>query len=161
MYNSISLLIAKHIREFYFGGNWTSSNLKASLSGLTWQEVTRKIENFNTIADLTYHIHYYTRAILPVLKGGELKASDKFSFDTPPIQSQQDWDNFLDTIWAEAEEFVQRVETLDDTILKTFFTQEKYGNYYRNLHGFVEHGHYHLGQIVLVRKLILTEKKQP
>ena len=35
---------------------------------------------------------------------------------------------------------------------KEFF-HEKYGNYYRNLHGVIEHAHYHLGQIALIKKM--------
>ena len=30
----------------------------------------------------------------------------------------------------------------------------KYGSWYRNIHGIIEHAHYHLGQIVLLKKLI-------
>jgi hypothetical protein len=35
----------------------------------------------------------------------------------------------------------------------------KYGNYYRNLHGIIEHTHYHLGQIVLIKKLLKRRRK--
>ena len=35
-------------------------------------------------------------------------------------------------------------------------SDEKYGNYYRNVHGIIEHSHYHLGQILLVKKLLLN-----
>ena len=35
---------------------------------------------------------------------------------------------------------------------------EKYGNYFRNLTGIIEHLHYHLGQIVLIKKLIAEGK---
>ena len=30
--------IAKHFREVYFGGNWTSSNLKDNLADVDWQQ---------------------------------------------------------------------------------------------------------------------------
>jgi len=40
---------------------------------------------------LVYHINYYVAAVLPVLQGGPLDASDKYSFDLPPIQSKEDW----------------------------------------------------------------------
>jgi len=36
--------------------------------------------------------------------------------------------------------------------------EEKYGNYYRNFHGIIEHCHYHLGQIVLIKKMLLSGK---
>ena len=39
-------------------------------------------------------------------------------------------------------------------VLWETFADEKYGHYYRNLHGIIEHTHYHLGQIVLIKKLL-------
>ena len=37
---------------------------------------------------------------------------------------------------------------------------EKYGTYYRNFHGLIEHAHYHLGQIVLIKKLVAASKAE-
>jgi hypothetical protein len=38
--------------------------------------------------------------------------------------------------------------------LEATFSQKKYGTYYRNLMGVIEHSHYHLGQISLIRKML-------
>ncbi len=147
--------IAKHFREIHFGVNWTWSNLKDTLSDVTWLQATTKIEGFNTIAALTYHINYYIDAVIPVLKGGELHASDKYAFDVPPINSQEEWQAILDKMWSDAEIFANLVEQFpEDKLYDTFF-EEKYGNYYRNFHGIIEHSHYHLGQIVIIKKMIL------
>jgi len=50
------------------------------------------------------------------------------------------------------------IEQLPESQLWVTFSQEKYGNYYRNLHGIIEHIHYHLGQIVLIKKIILQKE---
>ena len=51
------------------------------------------------------------------------------------------------------------MEQLPETMLWETFADEKYGNYYRNIHGIIEHTHYHLGQIVLIKKIVsYTEK---
>ena len=83
-----------------------------------------------------------------------LDASDKYSFDLPPVASQEDWEKLLDKTWTEAENFARLIEQLPDSKLGETFCDEKYGNYYRNLHGIIEHLHYHPGQIVLIKKLI-------
>jgi len=44
---------------------------------------------------------------------------------------------------------------LPESKLSETFLDEKYGNYYRNIHGIIEHTHYHLAQIVLIKKLLL------
>lgn len=150
---NLSEQIAKHLREIHFGGNWTSVNLKDTLTGVNWQQATTKIHSFNTIAALVYHINYYVSGVLQVLQGGSLDIKDIYSFDHPPIQSPEDWDKLLDKTWRDAESFAGLVEQLPESKLEEAFTDEKYGNYYRNLHGIIEHSHYHLGQIVLIKKI--------
>ncbi|MDQ3142542.1 MAG: hypothetical protein M3Q56_09895 [Bacteroidota bacterium] len=93
--------IAKHFREIHFGGNWTCSNLKDQLADVTWQQATTQVYSLNTIATLVFHMNYFVSAVLKVLQGEPLNAKDIYSFDHPPIGSQEDWDNFLNKIWTE------------------------------------------------------------
>jgi hypothetical protein len=146
--------IAKQFKEVYFGGNWTGVNFKDTLEGVTWQQATTKMYSFNTIAALVFHINYYVTAILAVLKKEQLTAHDKYSFDHPPIQSEEDWSKLLNKTWTNANDLVALVEQLPDSRLEETFVVEKYGNYYRNLHGVTQHTHYHLGQIVLLKKML-------
>ena len=89
-----SAQIAKRFREVILDGDWIAgTNLKAQLTNVTWEQATQKIGSLNSIASLTFHIHYYIAGILTVLEGGLLSISDKYSFDLPPIQSQEDWEN--------------------------------------------------------------------
>lgn len=155
---NLTTQIAKHIRDVYFGGNWTAVNLKDTLADVTWQQATTQVYAFNTIAVLVFHINYFINVVLPVLKGGPLHGSDKFSFDLPPIQSPEDWEKLLDKTWADAESFAALIEQLPEQKLWEDFSDHKYGNYYRNIHGIVEHNHYHLGQIVLIKKMLSESK---
>ncbi|HMG66499.1 MAG TPA: hypothetical protein VK588_02400 [Chitinophagaceae bacterium] len=147
--------IAKQFRDVHFGGNWTASNLKENLADVTWQQATTKVYSFNTIAALVYHMNYYVSAVLKVLKGELLNASDKYSFDYPLISSSEDWDKLLNKTWKDAEDFAVLVEKMPEDKLQKDFSNNKYGNYYRNIHGVIEHIHYHLGQIALIKKILL------
>ena len=157
---NLSTQIAKHFREVHFGGNWASSNLKDQLSNISWQQAVAKIHNFNTIATLVFHTNYYVSVVLKVLEVGPLDAHDKFSFDHPPIQSPEDWKAMLDKSWSDAEKMAGLIEQLPESKMWEDFTEAKYGSYYRNFHGIIEHTHYHLGQIVLIKK-ILMETENP
>jgi hypothetical protein len=148
--------IAKLVRDVHIGGNWTASNLKENLADLNWQQAITRVYTFNTIADLVYHMNYYVSAILGVLEGEPLNASDKYSFDRPPILCQEDWEKLLDKTWRDAENFAVLIEQLPESKLWEDFSDHKYGNYYRNIHGIIEHIHYHLGQIVLIKKILLV-----
>lgn len=155
---SLTKQIAKHVRDVHFGGNWTSVNLKDSLAGVSWQQATTKVYSFNTIAVLVFHMNYYISLVTKVLQGGPLDGSDKYSFDLPPILSQEDWQKLLDKTWADAENFAGLIEQLPESRLEEPFSDGKYGTYYRNLTGIIEHNHYHLGQIILIKKLLPQEK---
>jgi hypothetical protein len=152
---NLPALLARHLREVHFGGNWTASNLRDNLNDLNWEQATRKLHDFNTIAALVYHMNYYVGAVSCVLMGNPLRASDQFSFDVPAIQSQEDWNNMLEKTWSDAGRLATLVEELPVSMLEQTFADERYGSYHRNILGVIEHIHYHLGQIVLIRKLVL------
>ena len=150
----LSHQLAKHFKEVFFGGNWTVVNLNDTLSDVSWKQATTNVNDLNSIAVLTYHIGYFVSAILPVLQGAALDAHDKFSFDCPPIQSEEDWNHLKTKILNEAQQCVLLIEQLPANKIAANFTDEKYGTYYRNIHGLIEHTHYHLGQISLIKKII-------
>ena len=151
---TISEQIAKHFRDVHFGGNWTASNLQDKLSDLTWQQAIQQVADLHSIATLVYHINYYVDAVYDVLQGKSLDAKDKYSFDCPPITCQQDWEALQKKLWSDAKACAEQMAKLPDEKLFETFVDEKYGNYYRNLHGLIEHCHYHLGQISLIRSLL-------
>ncbi|HEX5625032.1 MAG TPA: DUF1572 domain-containing protein [Saprospiraceae bacterium] len=152
--------IAKHFRDVHFGGNWTSVHLKAVLSDVDWKQATTPVYDFNTIATLVNHTGYYVKALIDVLQGKALVAKDQYSFKHPPIQSEEDWKSMQDKVWANAEQAATLIGELPEARLWENFADEKYGNYYRNIHGMIEHLHYHLGQIVLIRKILLREENK-
>ena len=147
---------AKRFREVILNGTWiANTNFKDQLGDLHWKTATTALGPLNTIAVLAQHIHYYIDGINNVFKGGTLDIKDVYSFDFRPVASQDDWVNFLAKFWKDAETFAALIEQMPEEKLQDVFTDEKYGNYFRNLHGIIEHTHYHLGQIALIKKIVL------
>ena len=118
--------IAKLFRDVHFGGNWTDVNLKENLADVSWQQATTKVYSFNTIAALVYHMNYYVSAALKVLDGEPLDAHDKYSFDHPPILSQEDWEKLMDKTWRDTENFAVQIEQLPESKLGEDFSDHKY-----------------------------------
>lgn len=147
-------IIAEHIKQIYTGGNWTSVNLQETLKGINWEMATQKVDSFHSIAELVYHMNYFVNVVLRVLQGMPLEGNDAVSFDCPPVTSQQDWEAFQKKVFTEVKTFAHLVAALPEQRLWEDIGDKKYGSYYRNLHGIVEHCHYHLGQIVLIKKII-------
>lgn len=150
----VSKQIASHLRGVFFGGNWTWVNMKDTLQGITWQQAVEKQGSFNTIAVLVYHTNYYVSAILNVFNGNPLTAHDRYAFDCPPITDEASWESLVNKSLHEATALADLIEQLPDEKLDEVFAEEKYGTYYRNLHGLIEHTHYHLGQITLFKKMV-------
>ncbi|MCB0547320.1 MAG: DUF1572 domain-containing protein [Phaeodactylibacter sp.] len=154
-----STQLASRFREVLLNGKWiANTNFRDQLSHVDWKQATTRIGSLNTIAALAYHINYYIAGILNVFEGGALEIRDKYSFDLPPIRSKEDWDNLLNGMWANAEKFAAHVERMPDEQLEEPFVDEKYGNYRRNIEGVIEHSYYHLGQVSLIRKMILESE---
>lgn len=152
-----SQLLAHRFREVILNGTWVANtNFRQQLSGLDWQVATATLGAHNSIAVLAQHIHYYISGVKAVFRGGGLEIRDKYSFDFPPIQSQEAWKAFLERFWSDAEEFAALVEAMPEERLDQPFVEEKYGTYLRNIDGMIEHSYYHLGQVVLLQKLLLA-----
>lgn len=148
--------LANRFREVLLNGTWiANTNYKDQLTHLTWEQATLKVGSLNTIAELTYHTNYYIAGILNVFQGGELEIRDKYSFDLLPIESQQAWEELLFAMYDNAEKFADCVEAMSDGQLEAVFVKKQYGNYQRSIEGMIEHSYYHLGQIVLIRKMIV------
>ena len=147
--------LAKQFREVYLNGDWIArTNLKAEVEDMDWSLATTPIGKLNTIALLVFHMDYYVAGLLQVLEGGTLDIRDKYSFDAPSIQSQSEWEALLNKVWQNAEQFATKVEQLTEQQLQAPFVKEEYGTYERNIDAMIEHGYYHLGQIVLQKKML-------
>jgi uncharacterized damage-inducible protein DinB len=149
--------LAMRFREVILNGTWiANTNYRHQLTELNREIATSKFDSLNTIAVLAQHVHYYINGIKNVLEGGSLDIKDKYSFDFVPIQSQSEWENFLNKFWNDSEAFALLVEQMPEEKLKEVFVDEKYGSYQRNIEAMIEHSYYHLGQIVLLKKFLVN-----
>lgn len=152
---SRSFYLASRLREVLLSGKWiANTNCLDQIQDLDWQKATRKVHDLNSIALLIFHLNYYLGGLLSVLHGGQLEIKDAYSFDMLPILSEEDWQGMFKTFVQNAEQFSALVEMLPDDLLDKPFTNEKYGSYMRNIECVIEHSYYHLGQIVLIRKIL-------
>jgi hypothetical protein len=150
--------IAGRIREVLLDGRWiANTNYKDQLLRVDWQQAIQKIGNLNTIAALTYHINYYLAGLLRAFESGKLDISDKYSFDLPPVNTAADWEQLRDELFRNSEKFAAYVEQMPDGQFDAPFIDRQYGDYLRNIEGIIEHSYYHLGQIALIRKMIIGE----
>lgn len=153
---NLSTQLANRFREVMLNGTWVANtNYQDQLNDLTWKQATTKVNSYNTIALLTFHVNYYIAGVLQVFQGGELTIRYKYSFDAPELTSEEDWQALKNQLLTNSEVFAQEVEQLTDEQLQQAFVKEAYGNYLRNIEGMIEHCYYHLGQVSLIKKSVL------
>lgn len=153
-----SSALAYRIREVFLNGSWiANTNYNAQLSSITWQQAVQQTGNANTIAALTQHVNYYVEGLLHAFTHNKLTISDKYSFDFPPVVSEVDWKNRVEAFLHHAEKLAACVANMPESQLHDIFFDPNYGTVQRNIDALIEHSYYHLGQIVLLHKLILRE----
>ena len=151
--------VANRLREVLLNGKWiANTNFKEQILSVSWEQAIQKVGNLNTIALLTFHINYYLQGVLNVFNGGKLEIRDKYSFDLPQITSEAGWEKLVADFLNNSEKFADKVELMDDSTFNQPFVDEKYGTYLRNIEGVIEHSYYHLGQISLIRKMIMQNQ---
>ena len=150
--------VASRFREVILNGTWiANTNYKDQLAPLDWKIATAQHNGLNTITVLAQHIHYYINGMKKVFQGGTLDIKDKYSFDFAPIESQEEWELFLSKFWNDSEEFALLIEQMEEEKLEQVFVEQQYGTYLRNIDAMIEHSYYHLGQIVLIKKMLLHQ----
>ena len=150
----ITALIAQHIIDVHEGDNWTDVNIENTLKDVSFQEaVTQTPASVNTIASILYHITFYNENMLERLQGKVPHINDANGFDMPELKDGAAWEELKERNIASARRLAEAslnvpLSKLDQPILPG------YSSIYKSLHGIAEHGHYHLGQIVLLKNLI-------
>jgi len=155
--NSNTQQLSNRLKEIILDGTWiANTNFKNQLENLNWKTATTKFQSLNTISILAQHIHYYICGLKNVYENDTLEIRDSFSFDFPPIESQNEWVAFLSKFWEDTENLANLILQIPEEKLHQSFVDKKYGTHQRNINGLIEHCYYHLGQIVLIKKAVLN-----
>lgn len=151
---NFSEAISKQVTEAYEGNSWSDVCVKDIVSDILFSEaVSVTVASPNSIASILYYIMFYNRAICQRLRGEEPYINDANGFDLSPLQNEDDWKQLVS-------DAMDTSRALADAIRN--FPQEKLfdenpagkGTFYKKFHGVIEHNYYHLGQIMILKKLL-------
>ena len=146
--------IAQHVLDVHEGNNWTEVALGPTLQDVTWQEATVLTPaSPNTIASLLHHLTFWNRVMARRAHGLSTEVGPANGFDAPAIQNEHEWQALLADNRQSAHELATAIRSFDEAKLPAAILPT-YGSAYKNLQGAVEHLHYHLGQLVLLKNLV-------
>jgi uncharacterized damage-inducible protein DinB len=146
--------IAQHLTDVHNGDNWTEVNIQQTLADVSFEEaMVQTAASVNTIAMLLHHLSFWNRAVAERAAGKVPVIGEDNGFATDPLVSEDGWKALREDNIRSANELAAAIRFFDEEKLALPILPE-HSSAYKNFQGQVEHVHYHLGQMVMIKKLI-------
>ena len=153
MNNQECLRIRDQLQYGFAGPAWHGPSIKKVLADLEASQMLNATSNSHNIAELIEHMTAWRNYAIKKLEGDEsYEVSDEENF--PPVKENTlvCWQSILGRLKASQTRLVELLESISDDKLLETVPGRKY-DFYILLHGIVQHDLYHLGQIILLKKL--------
>jgi uncharacterized damage-inducible protein DinB len=141
------------LRRAHEGDSWHGPSLKELLSGVSAESAAaRPISGAHTIWELVLHITAWERAAIDGLAGDEVQLPEEENW--PPVvdKGEASWNKALQELRDTNKKLRSEVSGMNDSRLEETVKGKDY-TISVMLHGVVQHGLYHAGQIALLTKL--------
>ena len=150
----VSAAIAQHVLAVHEGNNWTEVSLAAILADVTLAEATTRTPGSpNTIASLVRHLAFWNRVMARRAQGLPTEIGPANGFDAGPLlAAEADWQALRADLGSSGYELAAAIRAVPADLLEAAILPG-YSTVYKNLQGAVEHLHYHLGQVVILKNL--------
>jgi hypothetical protein len=146
--------IARHLRDVYAGQNWTEVNLQTTLEDVSYEEASEVTPaSVNTIAGLVHHLAFWNRVMAQRIAGMRVEIPESNGYDNAALNDSATWHNLKKECFQSGNALAAAIEKLTAEQLEQEILPG-YPSAYKSLQGCVEHVHYHLGQIVILKQLL-------
>ncbi|SFP83861.1 DinB family protein [Parafilimonas terrae] len=150
----ITNLIAEHIRQVYEGDNWTEVCIADTISNINFQQAQQRTAGSpNTIASLLHHLYYWNEIMVQRMQGKNPQVLQTNGFDVEELKREEDWLALKEKAHHSFIQLANAVKNFPADKLNETYAEGK-STFYKNLQGTTEHAHYHLGQMVIIKKLL-------
>lgn len=153
--------IADQLKRAYSGNAWHGPSLLEALADVTAEQALAKpIPNSHSIWELVLHIAAWEDAVRERLENGPMATPADGDFPEITDQSETGWRNILTLLEQRHQALLNVMKNFPGERLNEKLGAENdpltatgYSAYY-NLHGVIQHNIYHIGQIILLKKLV-------
>lgn len=151
----ITHLLAQHLLNVYEGNNWTDVSIIETLKNINYEQAQQKTQaSANTIAALLNHLIYWNGIILKRMNGETPVIPEINGFDVSVLNNEEDWIALKERAHKSFIELADAIKNFSEEKLFENYSPSIPSTYYRNFQGIIEHAHYHLGQIVILKKFV-------
>lgn len=145
--------ISNLYQSIYNGNPWLEVNLTDTLDEVTAAQAYTKVNpNLNTIWEIVNHLIQWRRNILKRLQGEVITTPDHNYFVPVLDSSEAAWEQSLQSLAKSQESWNDFFIDFNDEDLQKIYAANNH-TFYEHIHGIIQHDVYHLGQIVILKKL--------
>ena len=146
--------ISKLFSDLYDGNAWIDVTIVGTLKNVnSRQAYTKAAENLNSIWEIVNHLVSWRETVLKRMNGENIDEPKNNFFEPIKDNSEEAWQNTLKRFDESQKMWLQFLSGFENQNLEKYYLQSKY-TYYDLVHGILQHDAYHLGQIVLLKKMV-------
>jgi uncharacterized damage-inducible protein DinB len=149
--------ISSLFKDLYDGSPWLEVTLAGSLSEVSAADAAaHPVPGCHSVWELVVHLTEWRHNVLRRIKGETILTPDHNYFEPVTDTSKEAWAAALQALAASQEMWTDTLSNYAPEDLELRYPVNGM-SYYQHIQGILQHDAYHLGQIVLLRK-VLTAK---
>lgn len=146
--------IAKLFEDLYDGDPWIDVTILGVLKNVSPQQAAKKIApGRNSIWQIVNHIISWRENVLLRVQGNVINTPNNNYFIEIADISETAWQQSLERLQNSQQQWITFLKHFDESDFDKIYPSNKM-SYYEHIHGIIQHDAYHLGQIVLLTKLV-------
>ena len=150
--------ITKLLGDHFNGNPWIDVTINGELNSLTAKQAAAKTGNLNSIWEIVNHMISWRKALIGRVKGKPVKYSDNNFISKVKDKSPAAWKKIISKFRKSQNDIIGFLKKSDDQLLEIVSPTSGY-TYYELVMSILIHDSYHLGQIVLIKKILIEKEK--
>jgi len=146
--------ISKLFEDLYEGSPWIDVNIASTLKNISAQQASKKVApGRNSIWEIVNHLVSWRMDVLQRIQGKVIK-SPAHNYIVPVKDvSDKAWKNMLKQLDDSQQQWISILNDFNEKDFARVYPGNKM-TYYEHIHGILQHDAYHLGQVVLLSKIV-------
>lgn len=140
--------------DLYAGTPWLGVNIMSNLRTITASKAAaRPLENCNTIWEIVHHMIRWRENVLKRVQDNVLETPQHNYIQEVVDTSLEAWQATLEELKNNQSDWKSFLESVTEQDLHKMYGPNRQ-DYYKHIHGILQHDAYHLGQIILLLKFV-------
>lgn len=143
----------KLFTDHYDGDPWIEINLKETLKGITPAMASQKVGSLNSIWQIVNHVISWRETLLKRVQNEYVPSPENNFIETISDVSAEAWEETLTRLQKSQENLLLYLSGDKEIDFDENPSQGQYSRY-ELIEGILQHDVYHLGQVVLLKKML-------